>query len=101
MKGQAAKARCVAQQVACGERDEVFAGALATCSCPHTVGTGGERSQVHRIVRHHRIVRALTNRRAPCSHSAGWDRPARPGTLVETCTVRNAQSVEALGENLL
>ena len=63
--------------------------------------TVGDAGLTHRIVRHHSSVRAPTSRRVCCSPSASWDRPARPGTLVETCTVRNAQRVQVLGENLL
>ena len=77
----------------------------AACSCSHTVGIGGQqkhaRNHVRRMVRHHSSARALTNRPARYSHSASWDRPDRPRTLVETCTLRYAQSVEALGENTL
>ena len=105
MKEDAMKARFVAQQVAYGERDDVFAGtpplAVARTLLALPASKKPKRSQAHRIVRHHSSIRPVTNRSAHGSHSASGDCPAMSGTLAETRTVRNAQSVETLGKDPL
>ena len=105
MKEDAMKARIVAQQVAYGGARRCLCRHPATCGCSHTVGTASQqkpkRSQAHRIVRHHSSIRPVTNRSAHGSHSASGDCPAMSGTLAETRTVRNAQSVETLGRDPL
>ena len=98
-KGDAVKARCVAQQVAHRKRDDVFAGTPLLAVARTLLAWAASRNMKGtRCIGWFDTIRALTNRRAHCSHSASWYCPASPGTLVETCTVRNAQSFEVLVE---
>ena len=79
MKGRVVKARFVAQQVAHGERDDVFAGTPPLAVARTLLVLTASR---------------ITKRRVQCSHPVSWGCPARPGTLVETRTVGHAQSVD-------
>ena len=99
--GSVVKARFEAQQVAYRERDDVFAGTPPLANARTLLAVAASRNPKEDRYIGLFSIRPLTSGRAHRHHSASWDCPARSGTLVATCTVRNAPSVEALSENLL
>ena len=100
MKGNFAKTRFVAH--AYGERDEVFAGTPPLEVARTLLALTASRNlKETRYIGLFDITAAFALSPANCSHCASSDRPAGLGTLVETCTARNTQSIEALGQNVL
>ena len=97
MKRSAVKARFVAQQVAYGKHDDVLASTtrLAVARTLWALAASRNSNSARYIGLRHSSTH--TNRRAHCSHSACWDGPVKPKTLVGTRNLRNAQSVEDLG----